>query len=143
MPNETGLTRNHVSPVWSNLLLKAGLSPISLYTWVLNERTGEYILRCYPLDDYGLMRNADANVGLITPLQYFPAWTIGELMHILPPYQYDSFINESGYQVFRCRYEEKEYKNLRFADLLAQLAYEQLCANPTLAEDMNMLLAKF
>lgn len=143
MITETGLTRNHVSPSWSSLLMKAGLSPISMYTWVFHEALEEYKLRCYPLDDYGLMRNADANVGLINTLHYFPAWTIGEMLNILPPYRYESSIDESGKQVFYCRWQGVECKNLRFPDLLAQMAYQQLCANPTLAEEMNLLLAKF
>lgn len=140
MIQDTHITANHASPAWGNALVKIGLTSASMYTWVYNYDTEQLVLRCYPMDEYNLIQQADANMGLIQNLEFAPAYSISELLSILPNCKMVKNVAD-GKPIYVVSTSVYSASHSRLADALACAVREHIYRYPTEVATMNKILA--
>jgi hypothetical protein len=139
---ETGITQNHVHPEWSKRLMGIGLTATSAYTWFANLDTNELILRCYHLDDYALMMQADAAVSMVQRCYYYPAFTTGELLYLLNGDHKITKHTAGPYKGFyTIQVNNIHITEARFPDALAHYLYRLIAHQPDTLKALNFLLA--
>lgn len=139
---DNSLTINHVSPQWVRKLRKAGLAPLSHYTWFANCDTVQLQLRCYPMDEYGYIRNSDAMVARIQRCEIQPAYSVAEMMQLIHG---DVIISKeiapNREPLYSVQVNNLTFSEPRLPDALASFVFHLIGHKPETLNSLNTLLA--